>query len=133
MSVSGASGQERSHSEVAGVQRGERSRRGGAAVPLEGAAINKLPIMRFLRLRSMQSLHQRMQRVVVRRQELAQRWDALRNNDLFQLLVVTLPDLLRAERCAVFVPVVERAPHLAAERVDVGAVPVEDGASVIWA
>ena len=51
----------------------------------------------------MQSLDQRMQRVVVRRQELAQRWDALRNNDLFQLLVVTLPDLLRAERCGVFV------------------------------
>lgn len=59
--------------------------------------------MRFRRLRSMQSLDQRMQRVVVRRQELAQRWDALRNNDLFQLLVVTLPDLLRAERCGVFV------------------------------
>ena len=27
------------HSEVAGLQRGERSRRSGAAVPLEGAAI----------------------------------------------------------------------------------------------
>ena len=51
----------------------------------------------------MQSLEQRMQRVVVRRQELARRWDALRNNDLLQLLVVTLPGLLRAERCGVFV------------------------------
>ena len=41
----------------------------------------------------MQSIDQRMQRVVVRRQELARRWDALRNNDLLQLLVVTLPGL----------------------------------------
>ena len=41
----------------------------------------------------MQSLDERMQRVVARRQELALRWDALRNNDLLQLLVVTLPGL----------------------------------------
>ncbi|WP_413441768.1 sulfotransferase domain-containing protein [Synechococcus sp. MIT S1220] len=51
----------------------------------------------------MQSLDERMQRVVARRQELALRWDALRNNDLLQLLVVTLPGLLRAERCGLFV------------------------------
>ena len=46
---------------------------------------------------------QRLQRVVARRQELARRWDALRNNDLLALLVVTLPGLLRAERCGLFV------------------------------
>ena len=51
----------------------------------------------------MQSLDERMRRVVARRQELALRWDALRNNDLLQLLVVTLPGLLRAERCGLFV------------------------------
>ena len=59
--------------------------------------------MRSSRRPFMQSLDQRMQRVVVRRQELARRWDALRNNDLLQLLVVTLPGLLQAERCGVFV------------------------------
>ena len=59
--------------------------------------------MRGIRAGFMQSLDERMQRVVVRRQELARRWDALRNNDLLQLLVVTLPGLLRAERYGVFV------------------------------
>ena len=51
----------------------------------------------------MTSLDQGMQRVVARRQELARRWDALRNNDLLALLVVTLPGLVRAERCGLFV------------------------------
>jgi len=51
----------------------------------------------------MTSLDQGMQRVVARRRELARRWDALRNNDLLALLVVTLPGLMRAERCGLFV------------------------------
>ena len=72
-------------------------------LPRDQAANSRLTTMRYRRLRSMQSLDQRMQRVVVRRQELARRWDALRNNDLLQLLVVTLPGLLRAERCGLFV------------------------------
>ena len=51
----------------------------------------------------MTSLDQRMQQVLARRQELARRWDALRNNDLLRLLVETLPGLLNAERCGLFV------------------------------
>lgn len=39
---------------------------------------------------------------LVARLELKKRWDGIRNPDLFQLLVLTVPPLLAAERCSVF-------------------------------
>ena len=46
---------------------------------------------------------QQMQLAVTRRQELELRWDAIRNNDLLNLLVMILPDYLGADRCGLFV------------------------------
>lgn len=42
-------------------------------------------------------------RTVLARRELSRRWDAVRNTDLLNLLVLTLPPLLGAERCGLFV------------------------------
>jgi len=41
--------------------------------------------------------------VELARTELKQRWDSLKNRDLFNLLMVTLPRALGAERCSVFI------------------------------
>jgi len=40
---------------------------------------------------------------IAARRELSRRWDALRNTDLLNLLVFSLPPLLAADRCALFV------------------------------
>lgn len=42
-------------------------------------------------------------RTLAARRELSRRWDAVRNTDLLNLLVLTLPGLLQADRCALFV------------------------------
>lgn len=46
---------------------------------------------------------QQIQLVAKRRQELEPRWDAIRNNDLLNLLILMLPNHLQADRCALFV------------------------------
>ena len=46
---------------------------------------------------------QQIQLVAKRRQELELRWDAIRNNDLLNLLILMLPNHLQADRCALFV------------------------------
>ena len=42
-------------------------------------------------------------RTVRARRELSRRWDAVRNADLLNLMVLTVPPLLKAERCGLFV------------------------------
>ena len=44
-----------------------------------------------------------LEQTIADRRELSRRWDAIRNNDLLNLLVLSLPPLLGAERCALFV------------------------------
>ena len=41
--------------------------------------------------------------VEIARTQLKQRWDSLKNRDLFNLLMTTLPRILGAERCSVFI------------------------------
>lgn len=42
-------------------------------------------------------------RSLAARRQLSRRWDAVRNTDLLNLMVLTVPQLLRAERCGLFV------------------------------
>jgi len=42
-------------------------------------------------------------RTVLARRDLSRRWDAVRNSDLLELMVLTVPPLLGAERCGLFV------------------------------
>ena len=51
----------------------------------------------------MSSIEHQIQNVSVERQELGLRWDVARNTDLLNLLTLTLPTLLNAERCGIFV------------------------------
>ena len=51
----------------------------------------------------MSSIEHQIQNVSVERQELGLRWDVARNTDLLNLMTLTLPMLLNAERCGIFV------------------------------
>ncbi len=48
-------------------------------------------------------LHEQLTDVETDRAQLKQRWDSLKNRDLFNLLMLSLPRLLGAERCSVFI------------------------------